>query len=85
MFGMSLQAVGFAKIPRPRCNLFLIKSKDGLALLDIDSEQLYQLNYRKSTNSSMAADLLKLVPAQPSIDGPRAHSTIVQKQGTLLN
>lgn len=63
MFGMSLQAVGFRKIPRPRCNLFLLKFKDGLALLDIDSEQIYQLNYNKAPNSSMAADLLCLIDA----------------------
>ena len=64
-FGMNFQCVGLFKIPKTK-TLFILKLREGMVLLDADTQQVHKLNVKK-TNSTMAAFLLQVIPGYNKI------------------
>lgn len=64
-FGISLQCVGFFKIPRTK-TIFLLKLKDCVIMFDAESQQQYTLNFKK-INSSIGSDIWIPVRAEKPI------------------
>lgn len=65
-FGMNFQCIGMFKIPKTK-TLFILKTRDAMILLDADTQQMHQLNAKKS-NGTMMGDLLRVVPASQNIN-----------------
>ena len=61
-FGMNFQCIGMYCLQKTKPQLFIMKLKEGIILLDAENGQMFKLNMKKS-NGSMFADILRVVPA----------------------
>ena len=79
---MNFQCIGLYKIPKTK-SFLILKLKEGLILFDAVTEQMFQLNVKKS-NNSIAGNILKVIPALEQLQVPRMAEKNLASQFTNM-